>query len=400
MRARRDLRPQVVDQKNRHPQARPTRVAAGTPDPLMPRNHRRAPTAHGSSRRSLNSGASWHGRAGPSLRSFPVRRRGAPTPRPGRTDGDDEAPLRRLLDPQPLDVARHAGSTMSRRSATSRAACSTVACATGRARCAWSESASRASATFASSRSKRLNRLGKPRPRAESLHETLRGRSGRGGPIRGGTVEGFEESYDDHCGVGAVRGARRRSRPGQRDDLGPFDQEPLDSAEEAVAPHDPQAARPPGAARSAGAQGPTGAWGLAAVLQGPPGPSGPSGARGCFGSLGSARCFGSSGPPGVFGSFGSAGRFGSSGSPGSFGYRRVLQVLRVPEGDPGAGGSPDLHDERHASDGAASRHRDIHDAEHERPEHRDSERLGRVHLGRLVRLHHHDYTTVSAQASS
>ena len=51
--------------------------------------------------------------------------------RPGRAHGDDEAPLRRLLDPQPLDVAATSGSTTPDRSPTSPAASSTAASATG-----------------------------------------------------------------------------------------------------------------------------------------------------------------------------------------------------------------------------------------------------------------------------
>ena len=51
--------------------------------------------------------------------------------RPGRAHGDDEASLRRLLDPQPLDLARRRDRRRRRRSATSPAACSTAACATG-----------------------------------------------------------------------------------------------------------------------------------------------------------------------------------------------------------------------------------------------------------------------------
>jgi len=82
------------------------------------------------------------------------RRRAVAQDRPGRADGDDEAPLRRLLHPQPLDLARR----RHRRPGADRRArvpvCSTAASATAPARCGSSGSASQGSPRTASSRSR------------------------------------------------------------------------------------------------------------------------------------------------------------------------------------------------------------------------------------------------------
>ena len=85
---------------------------------------------------------------------------GAAAPRPGRAHRDDEAPLRGLLHPQPLDLAGKPESTSRKRSPTSPAASWTAGCATARARYASSASASPGSPTSASSRSKRSEQQG------------------------------------------------------------------------------------------------------------------------------------------------------------------------------------------------------------------------------------------------
>ena len=79
------------------------------------------------------------------------RGRRVPAPRrPLGAHGHREAPLRRLLDPQPLDEP-DAGSTIRRGSASWRAPCSTAACATAPVRSGSSASASRVSRSTGSS---------------------------------------------------------------------------------------------------------------------------------------------------------------------------------------------------------------------------------------------------------
>ena len=136
----------------------------------------------------------------------------------------------------------------------------------------------------------------------------------------------MEEPYDDHCPAGAVRGTRRRSRPGQRDDLGQVDQEPLDSAEEAVTQRDPQAARATGSGRRSWS--PRQSWRARRNRR--------SGSRrrsfGPFGAAGSFRPVGSFRPAGAVRSFGSVWPARTFGSVGAGRFVRSFGALRVRPG--------------------------------------------------------------------
>ena len=86
--------------RSRHRPARArARRRSGSRSASRTRSSATSPTASG----STTSCAAW-----------PPRSRSPAAQRPGRAHGDDEAPLRRLLDPQPLDLARRPESTTPR----------------------------------------------------------------------------------------------------------------------------------------------------------------------------------------------------------------------------------------------------------------------------------------------